>query len=79
MKTQMLDAMVDLAIVYDETFNANTDRNRMLLDEIGPFFQIFLFLFGSSRAENKLEILTATYNRLWQNLRSTFIKTGLPI
>lgn len=75
----MLDAIVDLAILYDEIISQ--DKSAVAyFDDLVPLFQIVLHLFRSVNVHNKLTLIVNVYNRIFSGVISSVeIKKGFLI
>lgn len=75
-KSEMLDAIVDLAILYDEIISQNKSAVAYF-DDLVPLFQIVLHLFRSVNVHNKLTLIVNVYNRIFSGVISSVeIKKG---
>jgi hypothetical protein len=75
-KSEMLDAIVDLAILYDEIISQ--DKSAVAyFDDLVPLFQIVLHLFRSVNVHNKLTLIVNVYSRIFSGVISSVeIKKG---
>lgn len=78
-KSEMLDAIVDLAILYDEIISQEKSAV-VYFDDLVPLFQIVLHLFRSVNVHNKLNLIVNVYSRIFSGvISSAEIKKGFLI